>query len=187
MHTDTERMRKHIYVCVRVRERALEQSLSLWKMNLLQPAKICLGELLRQKVRHCLSQTRTRETLTNSCIETVMPFSYSHYFCIQLTCGVDGKVFGKDCVSCAHPSLLLARPSVFLICVLYQFSPDQPKKCVCLQVTLRFSIFSWNVQAQSSSHFISETQAMHQNGIKNRKRWDSSKMHYSELFPWGFL
>ncbi len=163
-------------ICVWEKERAREQSLSLWKMNLLQPAKICLGDLLRQKVRHYLFHSHTKETLTYSCVETVVPFSSDYYFIVQLTCGADGKVFGKARLSFGS-----------IIGVLYQFLLINQKKCVCLQVTLRFSNFSWNVQAQSSSCFISETAAAYQNGIKNQKWWESSKMHYSELLPWGFL
>lgn len=106
----TQIQREWESICVWEKERAREQSLSLWKMNLLQPAKICLGDLLRQKVRHCLFHSHTKETLTYSCVEAVVPFSSDYYFSVQLTCGADGKVFGK------------ARPSFgFLISVLYQF------------------------------------------------------------------
>ncbi len=91
----TQIQREWESICVWEKERAREQSLSLWKLNLLQPAKICLGDLLRQKVRHYLFHSHTKETLTYSCVETVVPFSSDYYFSVQLTCGADGKVFGK--------------------------------------------------------------------------------------------
>ncbi len=49
------------------------------------------------------------------------------------------------------------------------------KKCVYLQVTLRFSNFSWNVQAQSSFCFISETAVAYQTGIKTKSDGNHQK------------
>lgn len=167
----THRYRENEKVCVREKESPGAITVSLKD----EPPSTCqdMPRRTAQTEGETLSLSIPHKRDTNSSIETIAPFSYQHYFSIQLTCGVDGKVFGL-CELCS--SIFTFGPTLFLICVLYQFSPDQPKGFLFLAV-----------QVHSSSRFISETAATYQNGIKNQKQWESSKMHYSELFPWGFL